>query len=42
MIEKNHANFIAEVSTIADITVDQFGGPRVYVGQLQEPWETGR
>lgn len=24
--------------TIADITSDQYGGPRVYVGPLQAPW----
>ncbi len=23
---------------IADITADQFGGPPIYLGQLQEPW----
>lgn len=27
-----------EKFTVADITSDQYGGPRVYVGPLQAPW----
>ena len=27
-----------EQKTIVDITSDQYGGPRVYVGPLQSPW----
>ena len=28
----------SEQKTVVDITSDQYGGPRVYVGHLQSPW----
>jgi hypothetical protein len=34
-----HTFLLLERDTIVDITADQFGGPRVYVGQLQSPWK---
>lgn len=35
--EHNHT-FLLVDGTVIDITADQFGGPRVYVGPLQSPW----
>jgi hypothetical protein len=33
----NHA-FLSLGETIIDITADQFGGPKVYVGPPEKPW----
>lgn len=30
--------FLLIDDTVVDITTDQFGGPKVYVGPLQPPW----
>lgn len=35
---ENHT-FLRIGSLIVDITSDQFGGPAVYVGSLQNPWK---
>ena len=34
----NHTFLMLKESIIIDITSDQYGGPRVYVGPLQSPW----
>ena len=34
----NHTFLLLEDSLIVDITSDQYGGPKVYVGPLQSPW----
>jgi hypothetical protein len=34
----NHTFILLENSTVVDITSDQYGGPKVYVGPLQSPW----
>jgi hypothetical protein len=33
----NHT-FLLVNDTVVDITADQFGGPKVYIGPLQSPW----
>lgn len=35
---QNHT-FLKYQDTIVDITADQFGGPKVYVGKLKSPWK---
>ncbi len=35
--EHNHT-FLLVDETVIDITADQFGGPKVYVGPLRLPW----
>lgn len=35
--EQDHT-FLSVDGVVVDITADQFGGPRVYVGPLQPPW----
>ena len=37
---EKHKHTFLKVShgLIVDITADQYGGPRVYVGRIQEPW----
>ncbi|MBU6214561.1 hypothetical protein KGM48_01830 [Patescibacteria group bacterium] len=35
--EYDHTFLVAD-KTVIDITADQFGGPKVYVGPLQPPW----
>ena len=35
--EHNHT-FLLHNDTVIDITADQFGGPKVYVGPLRSPW----
>ena len=35
---KNHTFLLLEDSVVVDITSDQYGGPKVYVGLLQSPW----
>lgn len=39
--EHNHT-FLLIDDTVVDITADQFGGPKVYVGPLQFPWSLMR
>jgi hypothetical protein len=34
---QNHT-FLLSNNTIIDITADQYGGPRIYVGPLKKPW----
>ncbi|MBI4152096.1 hypothetical protein HY495_00160 [Candidatus Woesearchaeota archaeon] len=36
----NHTFLLLEDSVVVDITSDQYGGPKVYVGQLQSPWSS--
>lgn len=36
--DENHSFLVIDKTTVVDITADQFGGPRVYVGSLQLPW----
>lgn len=35
---KHNHTFLLVKDIVIDITADQFGGPRVYVGPLQPPW----
>ncbi len=35
---KHNHTFLLINDTVIDITADQFGGPKVYVGPLQSPW----
>ena len=35
---ENHTFLQMEDGTIVDITADQYGGPKTYVGKLQPPW----
>lgn len=35
---KHNHTFLLVENIVIDITADQFGGPRVYVGPLQLPW----
>ena len=35
--EHNHT-FLLHKDMVIDITADQFGGPKVYVGPLRSPW----
>lgn len=37
----NHTFLLLEESIVVDITSDQYGGLRVYVGPLQNPWSLG-
>ena len=34
----NHTFLLLNKKTIVDITTDQYGGPKVYVGPLKNPW----
>ena len=34
----NHTFLLLNKKTIIDITADQYGGPKVYVGPLKNPW----
>ena len=36
-----HDFILVQESIIVDITADQFGGPKVYVGKLRSPWSLG-
>jgi len=36
--DNNHTFLLLEDSIVVDITSDQYGGPKVYVGPLQGPW----
>ena len=36
--DNNHTFLLLEDSVVVDITSDQYGGPKVYVGPLQSPW----
>lgn len=35
---ENKHTFLVVDDTVIDITADQFGGPKVYVGPLRSPW----
>ena len=35
---KHEHTFLLVDDTVIDITTDQFGGPKVYVGPLRSPW----
>lgn len=35
----NHTFLLIDKKIVVDITADQFGGPKVYVGLLQSPWQ---
>jgi len=35
---KEHHTFLEIGDNIIDITADQFGGPKIYVGPLKLPW----
>jgi len=39
--EHNHT-FLLVDDTVIDITADQFGGPKVYIGPLRSPWASIR
>ncbi len=34
-----HTFLVLRKNTVIDITADQFGGPRVYVGSFRDPWK---
>lgn len=34
----NHTFVLVDDAVVVDITADQYGGPRVYVGPLERPW----
>ena len=34
----NHTFLLLNKKTIVDITADQYGGPKIYVGPLKNPW----
>ncbi len=36
--DNDHTFLLVNEQTVVDITSDQYGGPKVYVGPLQEPW----
>ncbi len=36
--DNNHTFLITEENLIVDITSDQYGGPKVYVGPIKIPW----
>ena len=36
--EEDHT-FLMIKKNVIDITADQFGGPRVYVGEMKDPWK---
>lgn len=36
--EHAHSFLLLDGNTIVDITADQYGGPKVYVGRLEFPW----
>ena len=35
----NHTFLMIKGNIIVDITADQYGGPKIYVGPLKKPWE---
>lgn len=35
---RHRHTFLLIDDTVVDITTDQFGGPKVYIGPLQSPW----
>lgn len=35
---KHNHSFLLLDGCVVDITADQYGGPKVYVGELEEPW----
>lgn len=34
----NHTFLLLDQNIVVDITADQYGGPRVYVGEMKLPW----
>ena len=36
---ENHTFLLIDGDTVVDITADQYGGPKVYVGPLKRPWK---
>ena len=36
--KEDHTFLLVYESVVVDITADQYGGPEVYVGPLQNPW----
>ncbi|MEK6826458.1 MAG: hypothetical protein AABX90_02415 [Nanoarchaeota archaeon] len=38
--DKNHTFPLIDGNTVVDITADQYGGPKIYVGLLRKPWQT--
>ena len=36
--DNNHTFLLLDERVVVDITSDQYGGPRVYVGPLRNPW----
>jgi hypothetical protein len=36
--EDNNHTFLLIDNMVVDITADQFGGPKIYVGYLRSPW----
>lgn len=36
--EEDHTFFQMDDGTVVDITADQYGGPKTYVGKLRSPW----
>lgn len=36
--KNNHTFLLLDDSLVVDITSDQYGGPKIYVGPLQSPW----
>jgi len=36
---ENHTFLLIDDEVVVDITADQYGGPKVYVGHLRKPWE---
>ncbi len=36
--DNNHTFIITQDNLIVDITSDQYGGPKIYVGPIKSPW----
>ena len=36
--DKNHTFLLLKSKIVLDITSDQYGGPKIYVGKLKKPW----
>jgi hypothetical protein len=37
--KENHTFLFLEEEILVDITADQFGGPKIYIGKLKYPWK---
>lgn len=37
---KHNHTFLLVDDSVVDITADQYGGPKVYIGPLRSPWST--